>query len=458
VLVALVPRTVAVPGLAEVGLNAGVLAFTLGICVLTAIVFTIISVLTVRSETGTGALVAQTRVTIGAAARRATSALVVVEVAMAVVLLIGAGLILRSFARMVSINPGFTTDRVAIISLSLPAERYRDVAGRAAFYHRAFEAVEALPGVEHAGTAVVVPLTGNNWTVGFERMDRPLAAGERLPDVGWQAASGGYFETLRIPLRAGRLFNEHDRPGGPTVVIISEAIADRFFIGESAVGRRIRLGQQDSAEIVGVVGNIRRAALTDEPRADLYFPAEQGPSGETEFFVRTSGDPLASISALQSTLRAIEPRIVMPRVQTLDAVAAESLAVTRLALWLLGLFAAMALALAAVGVYGVMSYAVRQRTREIGTRIALGATRGDIVWVVMRQGGLITVAGLAIGVGAGVLLARSLSALLYGTSAADPAALAGAIAVLAAATMAACYVPARRAARVDAARSLSGGE
>ena len=456
VLVALVPESVALPVLEDVGINRGVLLFLLGICTMTAIVFTLISMLTIRSETGTGVLVAQTRVTRGAATRRATSALVVTEVALAVILLIGAGLIIRSFARLAAIDPGFSIDRVGLISLSLPADRYRAVEARRAFYDRALEAVKALPEVEQAGMAAVVPLTGNNWTVGLARADRPLAAGERPPEVGWQAASRGYFETLRIPLRAGRLFNASDVPGGPTVVIVSEAIAEKYFPGESAVGRRVMLGAEDSAEIVGVVGNIRRAALTDEPRADMYFPSEQGPSGATEFFVRTSGDPLRALPAVESALRVIEPGLVVRNPRTLAAVAAESVASTRLALWLFGLFATIALALAGVGIYGVMSYIVRQRSREIGTRIALGASGGDIFWTVMRQGGIITTAGLTIGLAAGLVMARSLASLLYATSSADPAALGGALVVLTIAAMTACYLPARRASRIDAARSLAG--
>ncbi len=456
VLVALVPQSVAVPGLDDVGINRGVLMFLLGICAITAIVFTLISMLTIRSETGSGVLVAQTRVTSGAATRRATSALVVTEVALAVILLIGAGLIIRSFARLASVDPGFSVDGVGLVNVALPADRYRAADARRAFYDRALEAVKALPEVEQAGLAAVVPLTGNNWTVGFARADRPLPAGERPPEVGWQSASGGYFETLRIPLRSGRLFNAGDAPGGPTVVIISEAIAQKYFPGESAIGRRVTLGAQDSAEIVGVVGNIRRAALTDEPRADMYFPSEQGPPGATEFFVRTSGDPLRALPAVQGALRTIEPGIVMRNARTLEGVAAASVASTRLALWLFGLFAAIALALAAVGIYGVMSYAVRQRSREIGTRIALGATGGDIFWTVMRQGGAITTAGLAIGLAAGLVMARSLASLLYATSSADPAALGGALVVLTIAAMTACYLPARRAARIDAARSLAG--
>jgi len=209
-------------------------------------------------------------VTASASARRASSALVIVETALAIVLLTGAGLVLRSFARLLSVDPGFSTGHVLAMDVVLPEARYKEPAACLAFYTRAFEALRRVNGIESVGGAVVTPLTGNNWTVPFDRADKPVPAGERAPDVGWQAATAGYFTTLRIPLREGRLFAPTDRPGGPTVVIISEAIRDRFFPGESPIGRRI-LGPEGGAEIVGVVGNIRRAALTDEPPADMYF-------------------------------------------------------------------------------------------------------------------------------------------------------------------------------------------
>jgi putative ABC transport system permease protein len=454
-LVSLVPRSVTVPGLTDVGINRGVLFFALGIVLFTALAFSAISVLMLRRETGARALVSQQRVGTSAAARRATSALVVAEIALAVVLLVGAGLILRSFARLLSVDPGFHLDRVAVLEMSLPAGRYRQVGARQSFYQRAFATLEAGGQVARAGAAAVVPLTGNNWTVPFERADRPVPAGQRPPDVGWQAASRGYFEALQIPLVAGRLFDDRDTPATAPVVIISQAVATRFFDTGSPVGRRVKLGDGD-AEIVGVVGDIRRAGLTDEPRADMYFPFERSPTGSTTLFVRTAGEPLQALPAVQSALRAIEPALVFGEVRTLAAVAGESVAVTRLALWLLGVFAAIALALAAIGIYAVMSYAVGQRTREIGTRVALGATRGAIARMVMRQGAVMTAAGLAIGLGAGLILARSLAVILYGVSASDPATLGGALAILAAATMAACYLPARRASRVDAARTLAG--
>jgi putative ABC transport system permease protein len=453
-LVALVPTSVNAPGLADVRINAGVLAFTLVISVATALVFGLVSALSVSTEKATGALIAPGRVSMSPTARRATSALVVAEVALAVVLLVGAGVILRSFTRLLAVNPGFHTDSVMTMEVAVPADRYRDASARRAFWDRAFAAMRALPDVQDVGAAVVVPLTGNNWTVGFERADRPVAAGERPPEVGWQAASGGYFRTLKIPLLAGRLFDETDIPNGKPVVIVSEAIERRYFPAERAVGHLVKLGD-GAAEIVGVVGSIRRADLRDEPRADMYFPLEQTPGPQVTVFVRTSSDPVHALSSLQSRLRALEPNAIFLDTQTLAEVAARSMQVTQLALWLLGVFAATALTLAVVGIYGVMSYVVRQRTREIGTRVALGATRFDIIWLVMRQGAAIAAVGTALGIGAAAVANRSFSAILFGVSPSDPATLTLSAAVLIAATMAACYVPARRAARLDPARTLA---
>ena len=250
--------------------------------------------------------------------RRLTSGLVIAEIALAVVLLVGAGLILRSFAGLMSIDPGFQVDRVATFGVALPAGRYPDAPARALFYQRALASARAIHGVEAIGTAAVTPLTGNNWTSPFERVDRPLPSGERPPDVGWQAASGGYFEALGIPLKSGRLFDDRERPGSAPVVIISEAIERRFFTaGESAVGHFVRTGPTTTAEIVGVVGNIRRAALTDEPRADMYFPFDGQPGNGVTVFAKTTGDPAAMLPALREAFRAIEPNIVLLNSTTL---------------------------------------------------------------------------------------------------------------------------------------------
>ena len=453
-LVALVPAQVSVPGLDQVRLDGTVLVFALLLAAASTLVFGLVSLLTTRSRGATAALVTAARASVGIGTRRATSSLVVVEVAFAVVLLLGAGLILRSFAGLMAVDPGFDVERVMTMEIGLPGGRYRQIDARQAFYDRALADLRALPEVREVGAAVVMPLTGNNWTLPLVRPEQPLAAGERPPEVGWQVASGGYFRALRIPLIAGRLFDERERPGGLHSAIVSDALARRFYPDGNEVGRRVVVGK-DTATIIGVVGSIRRAELRDEPRMDMYLPFETNVGGQITLFVRTSGDPVRPLAAIQRALREIEPRLVFMETRTLASVAAESVRVTRLVLWLLGIFAALALALAAVGIYGVMSYVVRQRTREIGTRIALGAQRHDIVWMVMREGAGIALLGAAIGLGVGLAAARVLGALLYSTSVADPLVLVAAPAVLVAATLAACWIPARRAAGIDPVRTLA---
>lgn len=447
-----IPAGIRVPGLDAIGVNLPVLAFSLAASVVSALIFGAVSCLGLR-KTDHAAGPAR-RATAGLATRRAASALVVAEVAMAGVLLFGAGLTLRSFANLVSVDPGFRTADVLTLQVSIPAARYATPAARADFYGRAFAALEGLPEVDRVGAAAVTPLTGNNWTAPFERADQPVPRGQRPPDVGWQAASNGYFAALGIPLRAGRLFDARDAEPAPRTVIVSESIARRFFPADDPLGHRLRFGENE-AEIVGVVGDIRRAALTDEPRADMYFPFERTPESSTGLFVHTLGDPMDAFPAIRRVLRDLEPNVMLDDVRSLEQVAATSTAVTRLAMRLLGGFAVVALLLAAIGIYAVLAYSVRSRTRELGTRVALGASRGDIVGLVMRQGGTITLAGLVIGLAGGLVSARGLSAVLFGVPPFDPISVAGAAAVLGAAATVACYLPARRAARVDPARTLA---
>jgi putative ABC transport system permease protein len=285
-------------------------------------------------------------------------------------------------------------------------------------------------------------------------MDQPVPRGQRPPDVGWQAASGGYFSALGIPVLAGRLFDARDAEPAPPTVVISESIARRFFPNESPVGHRIRQGEGD-AEIVGVVGDIRRASLADQPRADMYFSSERSPQLSTTLFVHTASDPLQAFPAVRGALRGLEPDVMLDEVRSLDQVAAASASVIRLAMRLLAGFALVSLALAAIGIYGVLAYSVRGRTRELGTRVALGASNRDIVGLVMREGGAITATGLIVGLAAGLASARSLSAVLYDVPPFDPISLAAAAVVLGLTAMAACYLPARRAARIDPAKTLA---
>jgi predicted permease len=388
------------------------------------------------------------------AARRTAAAIVVAEVASAVILLVGAGLILRSFSALLAVDPGFDRQNVTTVAMQVPAARYNAPDARQAFYGRLMPALAALPGVEHVGAAAVVPLTGNNWTSPFERVDRPVPPGQRAPDIGWQQASRGYFEALRIPLKAGRHFAPEDVTG-PPVVMISEAVVRRFFDpGERAVGTRLKLGNAE-AEIIGVVGDIRRAALTDEPRADLYISFERNVPPGTTLFLRSRPGETPSPDAIRAAIRGIEPNARVEPSVSLEAIVEESAASTRLVMWLLGVFGIVALALAAIGVYGVLAYSVRQRAREFGTRLALGATRGSILGLVLRQGAVIAVLGLGAGLGLSLAATRSLGSLLFSVRPFDPLTLAAAAALLAVVIFIACYLPARRAARVEPSRILA---
>src|SRR5580700_1351785 len=446
-IVALIPKSVGSPGLTNVHLDARVLAFAVGVSATTAVALGLACADTLRMGNLSATLASSRRTTRSTAARRAASALVVAEMALVIVLLIGAGLILRTFSRLVSVDPGFRSDRVMTMSISLPADRYRDTGAQQAFYLRAFAALKGLPSVEEVGAAVVVPLTGNNWTAPFEKPESLFPASRRPPEVGWQLASGGYFKALRLPLLAGRLFDAGDAHGKP-VAIISEAIQERYFPNETAVGHQVKVGDQ-KFEIVGVVGNIRRSGLRDEPREDMYFAFESDPHTTTTLFVRAASDPLRALPFLQSALRSIEPNVSLFEVRTMEEIANDSIQVTRLTLWMLSVFALTALALAAVGIYAVMSYSVTQRTQEIGTRVALGATKSDILRLVIRQGMGMAALGTAIGLGTGLIAVRSLRSMLYEVTVSDPLTLVLAAVVVLATALIACYLPARRAMRVD---------
>ncbi len=452
-LASMMPETARLPGLRDVGLNPTVLLFSVGASLVAALLFGGLACLSIANRDQRSALAAARGSSSTVSTRRAASALVAGEIALAAILLMGAGLTLRSFANLIAVDPGFRTDHVLTVNLALPASRYATPASRADFYSRAFASLDALPDVESSGAAVVMPLTGNNWTIPFERADRPVAAGVRPPNVGWQAATDGYFKALGIPLRDGRLVDARDAAAAVAPVIISESIAAEHFPDGSPVGRRLRNGDSE-LEVVGVVGDIRRGALTDRPRADMYLPLLRFADPQSTLFIHTAGDPILAYPAVRAALQSLEPNLMLHTPRTMEDIASASTAVTRLAMRLLAGFAAVALTLAAVGIYGVMAYSVRRRTRELGTRVALGASRSDIIGLVMREGGAITIVGVAIGVGAGLFAAQSLSAVLYGVPSSDPISVAASAIVLSVTAMAACYVPARRASRVDPATTL----
>jgi len=385
---------------------------------------------------------------------RVRSALVVAEIALSLVLMAGAALLLRSYQALQGTDLGFEERGILSVRISLPLAKYPARATRAEFYDRLFERVRAMPGVQVVGSAQGIPFSGWNVQAELSVEGRPApAAGQEL-DAHYQWITPDFFKAIGVPLERGRGFTAADRDSTSPVAIVNETLARRVFGGEDPIGRRMRIGGAGSSDpwatIVGVARDYRHYRLSEPMGPAIYFPYAAVPLLQQTLAIRTSlADPLALAPAVRAAIRELDPDVPAYEVQTFEQAVSRSLWRQRLQGQVLGTFALLALALAAVGLYGVVAYAVAQRTRELGVRMALGATRRDVVSLVLGQGARLTLAGVAIGAVASLALTRLLASLLYGVRATDPATLAGVSAVLAGVALAATYVPARRAARVD---------
>jgi putative ABC transport system permease protein len=376
--------------------------------------------------------------------------LVVSEVALAVVLLIGAGLLINSFVRLIETDRGFEPANVWAIRLNLPFSKYSSEARQAAVLREMTERVSVVPGVRSAGLTSALPFTGGAAT-DFEIEGRPVEAGkEPLADI--RSADPGYFETMRIPVRAGRAFLDSDSADAPLVIIINEELARRHWPGEDPLGRRVTMkdwGPPLTGEIVGVVGDVRADGLDTAIRPMIYWPTQQFPSIFNTVVIRTESDPVSVINTVKTQIWSVDPDQPLSRIQALEEVISGSIAPRRFNMLLLGAFAAIALVLAAVGIYGVISYAAALRTREIGVRMALGAQRTDVLGLVVKQGMTLTMTGVGAGLAAAFGLTRLMRELLFEVQAFDPLTFGGVALVLVLVALAACYVPARRSARLD---------
>jgi putative ABC transport system permease protein len=379
------------------------------------------------------------------------------EVGLALVLLIGAALTLKSFWRIQQVNPGFTSDHVLAMEMELPTDsKYRSDPEQAEFYRRVLEKVGTLHAVRSAAVANVLPLDNAETPRLTFLIDgrAPLPGGQRLPG-DYRSVSPEYFRALGIPLLKGRYLAEGDKAGRPLVAVINETLARRYWPdGENPIGQRLRFGGNRAWEIVGIVGDVKHSGLDKQVTPAVFLSYLQTPEARMSLVVRTASDPASMIRAVKDQVYAVDRDQPMYKIRTMDQVVAESQSSPRFTLIMLGIFAAVALALAAVGIYGVISYAVTQRTREIGIRIALGAERGDVLRLVVGQGTALAVAGVLAGLAAAFALTRLMSSLLFGVSATDPTIFAGASLFLAAVALAASYLPARRAMRVDPMVSL----
>jgi putative ABC transport system permease protein len=439
------------PRLNEVTLDGQVLLFAVAVSILTGLFFGVFPALRLAGQAPFEALKSGSRSnTEGRAGLRIRNILVSLEVGLSALLLVTAGLLVASFARLMNVDRGFNIDRVLAVNVSMLASKYPQVPQRAEFYRRMLEKASAVPGVQTASLVSALPLTGETWIdiVGIENDTRGPA---ELPSTNVRFISPAYFRTFDIPLHAGRDFDEQDR--NRKVVIISASLAQRLWGAVDPIGRRMRHNGL-IVEVVGVTPDVRGTSLDHEPVNMLYVPYWQRARLGSSLLVRTAMDPRSTVAALRSAIWQIDPEVTIPQVRSMDEVMARSVEQRRFQMTLVFLFAAAALALAAFGAYGVLSYTVNRRAAEMGIRMALGAPRGDVLRMVLRQGMMPVFAGLLVG-GAGALaLGQYLQSLLFQVSPRDPVAFGVSIALLVTVSATACFVPAWRATRVDPVDAL----
>jgi putative ABC transport system permease protein len=390
----------------------------------------------------------------GTHGNRIRGLLVISEVAVSFVLLVGAGLLINSFMRLRSVDPGFRAEDVLTMKMVLPELRYPDKARRAAFYSEIIRRVETVPGVKSAAVATNLPLADNGDSLGISIEGRPDPGADRVPIVITRVVSPGYFSTMGIPLLRGRVFTEQDKAESSGVVIISETTARRLWPGEDLIGKRIAPWSTDShrnwMHVVGVVKDVRQFELAADPKLQIYLPYEQVRFFEPRaLIVRTNLEPLSLAATVRRTIWEVDKDQPVSDISSMEEVVSESVTRQRFSMLLLGVFASLALLLAAVGIYGVMSYSVAQRTREIGIRMALGAQRSDVLKLTVGQGFRLVSTGLVLGLVAAFMLTRVMASLLFGVSATDPATFIAISLVLMSVAVLASYVPALRATKVD---------
>lgn len=448
--------TRSIPRLADVGIDGRVLLFTFLLSIFSGILFGLAPALRVSR------IDLNTTLKDSSHASARTSAvwgrgnnlrrlLVVSELALSVVLLIGAGLLIRSFARLQNVSPGFNPENVLTFDLALNGGGYADGQTRLKTYRELWRELDQIPGVSASGGITSLPLSQSfAWTpITVEgRTPRP---GEKFLNADARISGGRYFQAIQIPLRSGRFFNEEDVAGKTPVAIIDEFMAAQLWPGQDAVGKRIHMVESNVPwlTIIGVVGRVKHESLDSEPRIAFYLPQTQYPTRAMTLVLRTEGDPASLTPAVKNVLHGIDPDLPMYSVRTMADRVAESLARRKFSMLLLGIFAVVALVLATIGIYGVMAYLVNQGTREIGIRIALGATQWEIVKLVVSQGMRLAISGVAVGLAAAFILTRLMRSLLFGINATDPLTFGAITLLLALVALLATYIPARRAARVD---------
>ncbi len=441
-----------IPRMSAISIDGRALAFTSAVVLLTGILFGLAPALRSSQVSLSETLKEGGRSLIGGH-RRLRNLLVVAEIALSLVLLIGAGLLIRSFIRVQQVEPGFAPQNVLSLRLALVGPAYSDEARRVSFYRQLWERVRGLPGVESAGGASVLPLTGGLGWGNITIEGYNPSSGQSMIQADQRVASVGYFETMKIPLISGRFFTEQDTKESAQVAIVDESLARAYWPNADPIGKRLKQGDAGSKApwltVVGVVGNVKQYALDTDSRVVLYMPHLQIPLNNLGVVVRTTADPFSVAAAVTREARAIDPNLPVYDVKPMEQWLSESLARRRFAMLSLGLFALAAMILAAVGIYGVISYSVAQRAREIGIRVALGAQTRNVLKLVIGQGMLLAGVGVGAGLIAAFAITRVMASLLFGVGATDPLTFAAIALLLAGVALLACWIPARRAAKVD---------
>jgi putative ABC transport system permease protein len=453
-LVAFLPSDL--PRAGRIDIDTPVLTFALVMSLLTGLVFAAFPAFRASRVKLQSSLKEGGRASAARNRQRVRGCLVLTQVGLALVLSVGAGLLLRSFLRLTSIDPGFDPDRLLTFRLTVPATEASDPHRRAAFYSASIKRLGVLPGVASVGASTSLPLSGHNIGLAFRIPGRPEPEAGEGPVVFYDAISPAFLRTMGVPLLKGRFFDESDGRGNAPVMIINEAMAARFWPGKDPIGQHVEPSvtiedddELETFEIVGIVGNVRSWRLSAAASPCMYVPYTHQTWSTMSFALRTSVDPTSLIEPVRAEIAGITSDEAPFEIETMGCYLARSVGQERFSMLLLGTFACLALTLATVGIYGVMSYTVAQRTHEIGVRVAIGAQHSDVLRLVLRQGLTLTALGLGVGIVVSLAGSRVLAGFLYETSTVDPVVLVGVSLLLIVVAMLACYIPARRAAKVD---------
>ena len=444
------------PRLDEVGIDKIVLAFTALIALLTGVVCGLAPALRAfRTDLQESLKSGGRGSTAGRSEHRTRALLVISEVALALVLLVGAGLMLRSFQQLQAVDPGFDPHHLLTLEVAAGGKAYRTGPSRIRFFEQLRPRLEALPGVESVSLINHLPISGDIWTLGIIIYGRPDPPPGQQPTAAYRVVQPGYFATMKIPMLQGRDFDNHDIRDTTPVAIVNEVLAKRHWPGENAIGQRLRLGA-NWMTIVGIIKNVKQTDWTENPDDEIYLPYAQSDAGFSFMTVvmRAHGDPLALRKPVEEQVRSLDKDVPIAHVQSMEQVIADKLWRGRLAMTLLGLFAAVAVSLAALGIYGAISYSVSQRTGEIGIRMALGARSSDVLRMILLQGLAVVGVGITVGLFGAWILTRTLGSLLYGVTARDPVTFIAVPIILIALSVVACCLPALRASRVDPVTAL----